>query len=470
MRMNRAVTTGAIMGAQPISDFRFDQSDESWQQTQASEFALPAEFWQDFITNYWEKKPMVIKQPFSSLLASSEELFQALVKASDYFRAGDRNANMRFHRNHALLMANVGKHIPFSEDGSIQGYAERLVQRMDCEKFDVMINHLQVHNADLWLRLREFFRPMYESLGFLPNNTEVVLFLRNYKTTARGLHKDSASVFLFVIEGHKRIITWPNEYFREKPEVWETLDYDRHLDNAIVLDGRPGDILYWPASYWHVGESDEQLSLSLSVGLHLKYKPSEALLEQVTQAVESQFMASGTDNYPFDPNNPQQSAAALPHMTEALNSTLKELEDSQQLAQTLKLAWLKRVTGYSFPKVPLPLPARKLADGETVRGQKKYPIVWSDWSDGQMAISANGHPFVAKTGVNVVELLTRINSGEEFQVSQLIHSSIEGDNESEAEFLRSLLEKLYTLRAVILTSNEWSGEVLSSKAGLPRRP
>lgn len=453
MQINIESSEPATTGAQ-FKDFSINGiADVDVRPVAESDFALSAEFWQDFIDNYWEKKPTVIKQPFARMLASSEELFQALVTASDYFRAGDRNANMRFHRNHALMMADVGKHIPFAEDGSIQGYAERLVKRMDCEKFDVMINHLQIHNADLWLRLREFFRPVYENVKFLPNNTEVVLFLRNYKATARGLHKDSASVFLFVIEGTKKIITWPNDYFKEKPEIWETLDYDQHMDNAVVLEGEPGDIIYWPASYWHVGESEDQLSLSLSVGLHMKYKPTETLLEQIAQAVESQFMALDVDHYPFDPNNPQQSADILPRTLDAVNQTLKEMESSQTLAQSLKLAWLKRVTSYSFPKVPLPLPERKLADQEIICGQKHYPIIWTEWSDGQLAISANGHPFVAKNQAHVLELLACVNTGEEFQVKELIDSCLEDDNESEAEFLRSLLEKLYTLRAIVSSGN-----------------
>jgi 50S ribosomal protein L16 3-hydroxylase len=443
----------AAFYAQPIKDISLERPEEIDQAGAESEFALSSEFWQDFIENYWEKKPAIIKQPFARCLASSDEIFGALVKASDSFRAGDRSANMRFHTDHALLMSDVGKHIPSGQDRSVRSYARRVVQRMGCDKFDLMVNHLQVHNADLWLRLRAFFRPMYESVGFLPNNTEVVLFLRNYKATARGLHKDSASVFLFVIEGRKRMVAWPNEYFRDRREVWETLDYDRFLGDATVLEGEPGDILYWPASYWHVGESDDELSLSLSVGLHLKYKPVEEVLEQVTRSIESRFRtASGMDKYPFDPNNPQQSAETLPVMMQEVTGALKELESSRELEHALKLAWLKRVTGYSFPKVPLPLPHRRLADDDVIRGERDYPVIWSDWTEGRVAVSANGHPFVATSKEDVVRLITRLNGGQAHSVGELINRCAASGAPPDVEFLRGVLEKLYTLRAAIIVS------------------
>jgi 50S ribosomal protein L16 3-hydroxylase len=449
-------------GAQPIKGINLGRSAKTDRAGAGAEFALSREFWQDFIENYWEKKPTIIKQPFARCLASSDEIFGALVKASDSFRAGDRSANMRFHINHALLMSGVGKHIPSEEDGSIHSYANRVVHEMGCDKFDLMVNHLQVHNAEMWLRLRAFFRPVYESVGFLPNNTEVVLFLRNYKATARGLHKDSASVFLFVIEGRKRMIAWPNEYFKDKQQVWETLDYDRYLEDATVLDGEPGDILYWPASYWHVGESDDELSLSLSVGLHMKYKPVEEVLEQITESIESRCRtASSTDKYPFDPNNPQQSAEALPMMMEEVTDTLKVLGGSQELEQALKLAWLKRVTGYSFPKVPLPLPHRPLADDEVIRGEKDYPVIWSEWAEGRVAVSANGHPFVATSKENVVKLIRRLNEGQAHRVGELINQCAASGVPGDREFLRGVLEKLYTLRAVIIVgddSDEWRRE------------
>jgi hypothetical protein len=52
-----------------------------------SGFLLPSEFWSRFEEHHWQRRPLVIKQPFTRLLASPSDIFQALVNSSDQFRA-----------------------------------------------------------------------------------------------------------------------------------------------------------------------------------------------------------------------------------------------------------------------------------------------------------------------------------------------------------------------------------------------
>ena len=52
------------------------QSREKDQRSDAG-FLLPSEFWSGFVEHQWQRHPLVIKQPFSKLLASPGEIFQA---------------------------------------------------------------------------------------------------------------------------------------------------------------------------------------------------------------------------------------------------------------------------------------------------------------------------------------------------------------------------------------------------------
>jgi ribosomal protein L16 Arg81 hydroxylase len=58
---------------------------------------------------------------------------------------------------------------------------------------------------------------------------------------------------MFVIDGRKRILGWPDAYMRrQKADPTYTLDYRRYRKDAIVLEGAPGDVLYFPSDYWHI--------------------------------------------------------------------------------------------------------------------------------------------------------------------------------------------------------------------------
>lgn len=104
--------------------------------------------------------------------------------------------------------------------------------------------------------MRHFLAGLYARVGVPAHRAEVDLFAGSYARTRRGIHLDSAAVFCFVIEGRKRIRLWPGSTFPDDVGYWYGLKGERkQRSKSMCLDGEPGDILYWPASYWHVGES-----------------------------------------------------------------------------------------------------------------------------------------------------------------------------------------------------------------------
>lgn len=421
-------------------------------------FSLARAFWSHFVERHWEKSPLVIKQPFTTPLANEEELFGALVDACDQYRCGEReslpeserNARVRFNlgharAGHAQLMTDVGKHLPQFADGSVEGYARRLARESGDIQFELIVHHFQAFSAELWLRMSGFFRGLYEFVGIPAENSEAVVFLRNHETTSFGLHQDAAGVFMFILKGRKRVLTWPQEFFAGKANSFCTLDYQQFRGDALILEGEPGDVIYWPSSHWHVAESFGPLSASISLGLRLHYDPVKEVLRHLGRAVGAPPVV---DTYPFHPDGLQQSAGVMPAAMEAAFETVKAVCRGSELEGLIKLAWLNRVTSFGFLKVPPPLPRRTLGDGEVIRGRPGHPVVWVPWDDGRIACSANGHSFKIKGSAQVIRMIELLNTGDPRKVADIIEECAGGGAARDVAILRNVLESLFRIRAV----------------------
>ena len=152
------------------------------------------------------------------------------------------------------------------------------------------------------------------------------------------------------------------------------------------------------------------------------------------------------DLYDFNPRRLRQSAASLPQPIAEAAAALRQVTQDDALDRSLRLAWLNRVTGFGFVHVPAPLPRAELRDEQVVRGRAEYPVVWLEWGDGRLAVSANGHSFAAPAEGAVVRLLERLNEGEPCEVGRLVR----GGGGVRGRLLREVLEKLLSLRALVV--------------------
>lgn len=422
-----------------------------------SHFSLSSSFWSNFVEQHWEKAPLVIKRPFGSPLAEPDEFFGALVEASNQYRQDggrsrlsvERNAQIRFNIEHAQLMTDTERYLPELDDGSVEGYINRVTRQLDGKHFELIVHHFQAHSIELWMRMRDFFRGLYEIIGIPAEKSEAVVFLRNHALTSFGLHKDDASVFMFILDGRKKILAWPNDRFAAKGDMFCTTDYEPFLDEATILEGEPGDIIYWPSSYWHVAESSGEWSASISLGLRLNYQPFADVMRHLIRLVSDRLaQAPRVDTYPFDPNSLRQSATDMPGEIKTAINVLREVSLSADIEQVHKLAWLNRVTGFGFLKVPPPLPLRTLTEDELIHTRADYPIVWLPWSEGRMVCSANGHSFTLRESGEVIKMIERLNTGSACRVKDLIQESTGSSTSGATTLLQYVLGKLYCVRAI----------------------
>jgi len=429
------------------------------EQVQRSEpgLALPSEFWGEFVERCWGRRPFVIKQPFKGLFATPAEIFQGLLHSSAQFRAGDESFPLGFYFEHASLLAEIGRFLPEPSDKSVAGYAERITAQLQGRQFGLIVEEFQTRDATLWQRMREFLRPLYEFTGIPGENAKATIFLGNYERTPFGLHPGESENFQFVIDGRKRLRVWPPDFFRDIGDVSHTLDYQRYLDGSIILDGEPGDVIYWPSGYWHIGEAvSKEVVVALSVALFMNSQPAEDIIKHAGRKIEQSLEtpnAAPADR--LSPHNLRAGAVEMiPEVVKKATETLMKVGRGPEFAQELKLSLLNRITGFGFNNVPEALPPKRLEDEDLVRGDPDYPLTWIEWEDDEIVCSANGHGFSVLAHPKVISLLEHLNSGAPSIVKNLMEDyagnvDVNGvDFETSAETIRELLEKLHSLRAL----------------------
>src|SRR5262249_35483723 len=352
-------------------------------------YALSSEFWAQFAEQYWEKKPLVLNKPFAARLVTSKEIFQTLANAGSPER---EDWGFRFYVEQALQEAEVAKHLPALSDGSLSGYAERVTLKLKGRRFGLVVDHYHKHDVQTWLRLREFLRGLYGVVGVPVPLSLGAIFLSNYERSPFGIHKDRHGAFTFVVEGSKRILAWPDEVFCDRPDVSGSLDYEQFLRDAVRLEGKPGDLIYWPSSYWHVAESIGGLSLTLAVPVFPQFDGGSDVFSHVTKTIESRLKTTEEMRvYSSHPDRLQKSADKASKVVRLVLKTLRDMSRSVELGRDLRIAWLNRVTSFGFASVPAPRPYQSLKDDDTVRGDPQYPVVWLPLGDDEIICSPNGH-------------------------------------------------------------------------------
>ncbi|WP_104820261.1 JmjC domain-containing protein [Kitasatospora sp. MMS16-BH015] len=98
-----------------------------------------------------------------------------------------------------------------------------------------------------------FFAPLWEPTGLPLSGAITRLFHGNDEHTPVGVHKDRFATFMFALEGRKRMRFWRQRPWTEP--VTTVLDYQPYLESSFTAEPEPGDLLYWPCAYHHVGES-----------------------------------------------------------------------------------------------------------------------------------------------------------------------------------------------------------------------
>jgi 50S ribosomal protein L16 3-hydroxylase len=420
-----------------------------------SKFELAQEWWVRFVQDYWEKRPVALKRPFRSLIAAPDDLFHGIVEAARHFRADDPHNIVRFFIEHALLQANVRDYLPRLADRNIEGYHDRVSQNLRKRACGLVVVRYSGFDAATWLSLREFMRPLYEVIGIPENPVQIGVFLGDYGKTPFGIHKDPHGTFVFVIKGRKRFRTWPNKIFRREQHGIRSLDYEGFLNSAATVEGEPGDVLYWPSTYWHVGEHIGGLAASVSIAI---FPPSSIaatnLWTQALHTIEDRLASDRAGKRVFYPAKLEAHLKRIPSRIDAGLKALMRAAHESTFIDALRLDRMNHLSALGFDSVPPPLPKPKLANRNVVRGNPLFPILSLGMPTKEIICSANGHSFLVPAHPNIPRLLRHLNSGKAYRVENLMFDysgtlTVDGTEfEARPEDVRAILEKLYSMRAL----------------------
>jgi len=408
-------------------------------------FSLPAAFWSGFHRRFWGRRGTVLSNPVGMPLVSADHVFARLVAASEHWGGADRSFVPEFFVEHAQALTDIDRFLPTKADGSVAGWSARVTRLLQGRTFGFVVDDYHVHDELVWRRVREFVRGLYDVTGLPGEEAKMTLFLGNYARTPFGLHRGRSDNFMFAVDGIKRIRAWPDEFFRGKPDMTNRLDYDRYNNASVLLEARPGDIIYWPASYWHIGEDAGGPSIAISLALFMDPQPGADLAQTLEQEIATRSVGAHRRRV--------RVGARIESDVRRDLRTLQQIARGPSLARALAADRLNRVTGAGFVRVPLPALARAPEDGDIVRGEADFPMRWATVGD-EIVCSANGHAFALPDDPRMPGLLRRLSSTAPLRVGDLIARYSGTVTRGAVEFtasrreVRALLERLLALRAI----------------------
>ncbi|QRK08656.1 hypothetical protein JQX13_00220 [Archangium violaceum] len=434
--------------------------------------ALPRSFWKDFSQNHWERGPVLLRGLFPAHFPTTEEIFDAFVWTSERWFRGEFPPNrvLRFFIEHLdgpegipyySMMFPTRNQLPVREDGDMEGYLARVDKWLGGKRFGLTLNRCHTQHWGHWQQITSFLSGLYEVLGVPLFGSDSAIFLGNYRYTPFGIHKDDLHVFSFVIEGKKTLSFWPFDSLAQREEVprdpqlidkpgcvivRDQADEEKLLSQATLLHGEPGDLMYWPASYWHRAEpSTSPLTITASLGV--SYHSPELLGTLPPPQWPGRLRAN---EMPVNVKRGWQVPASVRSVIKA-----QSRRDAVRAAERERTAeWVRHLTGAAMDGAPPEATEPPLSPQEWIRTHPKRPLVGVPLPGGHLLISGMGRSTTLEPSPavrrRIERLLETLNTGKPQQVEALEEAffSRMPARSFKRDAFRALLDDLVRWRAV----------------------
>lgn len=411
-----------------------------------------AEFWQEFAATTWGKTPAVLRPGFDASLGTPDEVFAGGLDAARRYAREGEIPRVRGYLGRRE-QKDVSALLPRPDDATFAGFVGRLHGSYRDGGFALYVQQFQVTGEAIWRRATGFLAELQSAVGAPIGGSYLDLFVMNQHRGFTGVHKDAQDVFTCVVSGKKRMLLWPFERLLDRPGVEPNLRQRSHRlghicddqlrAEAIVLDAEPGDLMYWPADYWHVSEADDEPVTTLGLG--------------VIRTADTVRFASAAAKLVLQDQLRPPSSAPLPARVGVdgalawLDTAIAETLADPRYRERLDDAFLRWLTGFGFEEV-LPLaPAADLDDDAWLRGAGPHGFCWRA-RHRTLAIAAHGHPLELPAHPALVRLCEQIAGGAVLRVGAVLDDATAGEPAAHRAAvrgkLRALLELLARARAV----------------------
>ncbi|MFF2602706.1 JmjC domain-containing protein [Streptomyces californicus] len=387
--------------------------------------------WDTFTERFWDRRPVLYKG-VDTVPFAEPEVFRAAVLGSRPPHPLAVPGNLQFLVRRRQ-QTRPYDYLPEPSDGSFDGYERRMADRLDGQRYALVVHRFHSFSHPLWDRARRFYAGLWERVGQPTHSVGSTMFHGSYEHSPVGVHQDRFATFMFCVRGAKRMRFWAQRPWSDP--VHTVLDYQPYLASSFVAEVEPGDLLYWPSRYYHVGESaGDTPATSVNVGVpRREHRP----YYEIKDLFRGTRPASSAPLFTPDADADGRLAAELPTaLADAVDAFSAELAQDRFDDRATGLALRVRTAGGFWPTEP-PATPRTLDDDTPVR--RSAPLLPAP-GDGPRAWAAGGHTTSGRAGAEAHAVLRRLAAGEPVRVGELPESG-------RAE-VRRLLEELESFRAV----------------------
>ncbi len=372
----------------------------------------PGRSWHEFFTGRdFGRVPAVWPRPVASPLLTAEESIGVIARACERVAANNgatADVNVRLFRDGAISALAPGV-VPRPTDGTPEGYVRRFAALMPGESLGLLLNNYHCLDAELWRRLREFFRAWFEHTGMPAGGATADIFLASYPTTPFGVHQDDQDVFTWVVSGRKRMLVWPPEVFEGVDR--RAVDLDDYRARATVLEGEPGDLMFWPSSYWHIGESLGHPVVTLSLGRFTSVV-EEVVVEEAKRFLGGTFVLEGLERAADSLRIDRRELQTLPDpLRDATAQLRRGMEDA------LQRRWLARLSNAGL--APPPARSTPLAASARIAADPIHPVLFAE-STGGFIVAGAGRTLFVEAAPWIPALLDALNRGVPTTIDELL--------------------------------------------------
>ena len=342
--------------------------------------ALDSSFWRRFVEESWQKKPLFVPQAFpSGPPVDGDELHAACTAAADAWLKGRPCVPPQAWSSSGRLTRQAAAVLPCGEDPGLAGW----FSKVSAAHADVMVYALeaQAHSWPIFEAALQLAEGLQGSLEGVVGQVDADVFLGNYERLPFGIHYDLPANFTIGVEGVRQLRLWSPEAFdSEVPvDVYRT-DPESYDAGSTLYEVEPGDLLYWPARWGHVGYCPDGPSATMSVNVWYRDTTLTRALEVATEVWRDLAGPLTHRERRSALLDPQESLDELSSLVNLTRPSVRE---------ALRLRWLERSTACGVRPVPEPRSVPPLNDGARLSGTA-VPVRALDLGEGDVAWSAGG--------------------------------------------------------------------------------
>lgn len=399
--------------------------------------------WEIFFKDYWDKYPVLIKKPFAETIISKSDLLLLFQLQTKKILSG-KTAELTFYDKHRVSLSGttaskryltgMEPYLPGSDWQDLDSYLKWLATHKRYEEFCIYVNSPHTHQH-IWEKMRAYFKVIFESTPMSPAGMNTDIFIGNYKKTNFGAHKDQLSNFMFMVFGCRRMLLWSDDVWKRQlknpnDDKFVLQDYEIFRTESIEVNLEPGDLLYWPSEYWHVGENDGNLSGSINIDY---VQPSLAIdLDTVLQNAVSKIAKQESkkhrknhdlDFYRFQPNADGQ--MDIPNnLVTRYEFLVDNFDDNRIYRFFLESEWLRKLSAMGFNKALSIREPVELTSDTIIYSDSDFPILYKPM-DEKVIISHSGALLLVNFHPMLFRLISKINTGIMVSLKELFSLTVE---------------------------------------------